>query len=72
MAKKADIIRERSPDLHKEMAPKSCKKRPPMTKPHNSEARYLQKLFKVTMPSPKKITVADIMNNDIPDSPVLR
>jgi hypothetical protein len=24
------------------------------------------------MPSPKKITVADIMNSDIPDSPVLR
>jgi len=44
-------------------------KRAPMGKPHNSEARYLQKLFKVTMPSPKKISVADIMNADIPDSP---
>ena len=42
-----------------------------MGKPHNSEARYLQKLFKVTMPSPKKISVADILNDNIPDSPIL-
>ena len=57
-AKKAQIIAEKAPELERQMtkehAGASVKRQP---KPMRSEARYLQKLFKVNLPVPEEPTV---------------